>query len=218
MPQEHLRTRFFAGVAVIVPLAISAWVLLALVRFLGSTLAPVGAVLRGYGFESDVTVVLLQVVSLGILVVLILAIGTVAQRQVGQRVVGRVDDFLGSVPGLGSVYQTARQMSDLVLDPEDDGQQFREVKLVEFPGQNTYTLGFLTSESPPDGVVSSARAITGDPDSTYRTLFLPMAPNPVMGGHLTHVPADQVHDVDLEVEEAVQYILTTGIVDGSGDL
>ena len=218
MTRKHLRTRFFTGLAVLVPLAVSAWVLLALVRFLGSTLAPVGTALRGYGIESDVTVVVLQAASLGILVVFILVIGTVARRQIGRRVVDRVDEFLVRVPGLGSVYQTARQMSDLVLDPEDDGAQFREVKLVEFPGQNTYTLGFLTSESPPDGVVSSARAISGEPDSGYRTLFLPMAPNPVMGGHLTHVPADHVHDVDLEVEEAVQYILTTGIVDSSADL
>lgn len=218
MPREPLRTRFFAGVAVLVPLAVSAWVLLALVRFLGSTLAPVGTALRGYGFESDVIVVVLQAASLGILVVLILAIGTITRRQIGRRIVDRVDDFLVRIPGLGSVYQTARRMSDLVLDPEDDGAQFREVKLVEFPGQDTYTLGFLTSESPPDGVVSSARAITGDPDAAYRTLFLPMAPNPVMGGHLTHVPAEQVHDVDLDVEEAVQYILTTGIVDSSADL
>ncbi len=38
------------------------------------------------------------------------------------------------------------------------------------------------------------------------------APAGTEGGHLTHVPAHQVYDVDITVEEAIQYILTTGLV------
>lgn len=218
MRREDVRTKLLTGVAVIVPLAVSVWVLLALVRFVGTTLSPIGVLLRDFGVQSDVTIVLLQVVSLAVLAVVVFLIGSFAQRQIGQRAVEQIDVYLGQIPGLGSVYQTARQMSDLVLDPEESGSaQFREVKLVEFPGQNTYTLGFLTSQSPPDEVVSAAREIMDDPETAYRTLFLPLAPNPVMGGHLTHVPADRVYDVDLEIEDAIQYILTTGVVDSSED-
>lgn len=218
MASETLRTKFLTGVAVIVPLVVSAWALLVVGRFVANTLSPVANALREYGVQSDLTLVLLQGASVGILIILILIIGTVAQRQIGRRVVDHIDVFLGQIPGLGSVYQTARRMSDLILDPEEDGNvQFREVKLVEFPGQGTYTLGFLTSNSPPEGVVTAARTIMDDPDASYQTLFLPMAPNPVMGGHLTHVPADRVHDVDLEIEDAVQYILTTGVVDNPSE-
>lgn len=218
MARETLRTKFLTGVAVIVPLVVSTWALLVVGRFVANTLSPVANALREYGVQSNLTLVLLQAASVGILLLLILVIGTVAQRQIGRRVVDQIDVFLGQIPGLGSVYQTARRMSDLILDPEEDGDvQFREVKLVEFPGEGTYTLGFLTSNSPPDGVVNAAQMIMDDPDASYQTLFLPMAPNPVMGGHLTHVPTDRVHDVDLEIEDAVQYILTTGVVDNPSE-
>jgi uncharacterized membrane protein len=92
------------------------------------------------------------------------------------------------------------------------------VKLVEFPAQDTYTLAFLTSSTPPNSVVTAARDMMKDPSAEYATVFLPMAPNPVMGGHLTHVPQKNVHDVDMTVEQAVQYILTTGIVDATESL
>jgi len=215
MSLKRIRTLLLTGVGVVVPLAVSLWVLLAVVDFLASLLDPVRAVLQGAGIQSRVTIVLIQVASVVALVVLLLLVGFVAQRQFGKQVVSSVDAYLAKVPGIGSVYQTARRMSDLVLSPDESGggSQFREVKLVEFPGRDTYTLGFLTTNTPPDGVVRTARTITGVSDQEYRTLFLPMAPNPIMGGHLTHVPADRVHDVDLEIEDAIQYILTMGVVD-----
>lgn len=218
MARDRLRTLFLTGVAVLVPVLVSAWILLRLVGFVEGMLAPVGDVLRNAGYQSDVTVAVLQVASLLLVAVVVMAVGAAVQLRFGRRVVDRVDGYLASVPGIGTVYQTARQMSDMLLDPsgDDEAPQFRDVKLVEFPGQDTFTLGFLTSDSPPEGVVDSARAITGDAEGEYRTLFLPMAPNPFMGGHLTHVPAERVHDVDIGVEAAIQYILTTGVVDSSG--
>lgn len=219
MPRKRLRTLMLTGVAVVVPLAVSAWVLLAVIRFVGSLLDPVGGVLRSLGVRSTVTVVLIQGASLLVLLVVLVLVGALARREIGRRGVATVDSYLADVPGLGSVYQTARQMSDLLLAPGDgdDGARFREVKLVEFPGRETYTLAFLTSQNPPAGVVRTARELAGDPDADYRTLFLPMAPNPVMGGHLTHIPADRVHDVDIDLEDAMQYILTMGVVDDSGE-
>jgi uncharacterized membrane protein len=215
MPREKLRTLFLTGVAVLVPVLVSTWILLKLVGVVQGLLGPLGTALRRAGFQSDVTVAVLQVASLLLVGVVVLLVGALVQLQYGRWLVERVDSYITSVPGIGTVYQTARQMSDVLVDPGGDGEasQFRDVKLVEFPGRQTYTLGFLTSESPPEGVVEGARAITGDADGEYHTLFLPMAPNPFMGGHLTHVPADRVHDVDIAVEAAVQYILTTGVVD-----
>jgi uncharacterized membrane protein len=46
-------------------------------------------------------------------------------------------------------------------------------------------------------------------------LFVPMAPNPVMGGHLLCVPTDRVIDVDMTVQAAFQAIVTSGVAAGS---
>jgi len=212
MPEQQLKTKFLTGIAVVIPLAVSAWVLLSLFNFIGGALSPISEILSESGVESETVVIIIQALSVVLIAILVLVIGTVAQQQVGENIIKTVDSYVTQIPGIGSVYQTTRQMSDLVLDPSEDGAQFREVKLVEFPADNAYTLAFLTSESPPESVETAANRLMGDNSATYQTVFLPMAPNPVMGGHLTHVPVSRIEDVDMTVEQAVQYILTTGIV------
>lgn len=207
------RNRLLTGLAVVIPLIVSGWVLVTLAQALANFLGPLSAVFGALGFTSTGIVLTLQTASVLTILAVLFIVGTVAQRQLGRRVVDIVDTTVQRIPGIGTIYQTVRQMSDLLLAADETVEdQFREVKLVEFPGQQTYTLGFVTAPTPPAGVVDSARAIQTQPDMEYRTLFLPMAPNPVMGGHLTHVPAHQVYDVDITVEEAIQYILTTGLV------
>ncbi|MFC7043385.1 DUF502 domain-containing protein [Halonotius sp. GCM10025705] len=212
MSEQQLKTRFLTGIAVVIPLAVSAWVLLSLFNFIGGALSPISEILSESGVESATVVIIIQALSVVLIAILVLVIGTVAQQQVGENIIKTVDSYVTQIPGIGSVYQTTRQMSDLVLDPSEDGAQFREVKLVEFPADNAYTLAFLTSESPPESIATAANRLMGDDSATYQTVFLPMAPNPVMGGHLTHVPVSRIEDVDMTVEQAVQYILTTGIV------
>jgi uncharacterized membrane protein len=212
MSDQNLQRTFLTGIAVVIPLAVSAWVLLALFNFVGGVLSPISGVLSESGVESGTVVIIIQLLSVVLIGIVVLIIGTIAQQQVGENIIKTIDNYVTQLPGIGSVYQTTRQMSDLVLDPSEDGAQFREVKLVEFPVENTYTLAFLTSESPPESVATAADRIRGDESVAYQTVFLPMAPNPVMGGHLTHVPVSRIEDVDMTVEQAVQYILTTGIV------
>ena len=212
MSEQNLKTTFLTGITVVIPLAVSAWVMLALFNFVGGVLSPISEILSESGVESGTVVIIIQVLSVVFIAIAVLLIGSIAQRQVGENLIKTVDNYVTQIPGIGSVYQTTRQMSDLVLDPSEDGAQFREVKLVEFPAENTYTLAFLTSESPPESVETAADRIMGTESAAYQTVFLPMAPNPVMGGHLTHVPVSRIEDVDMTVEQAIQYILTTGIV------
>jgi hypothetical protein len=44
------------------------------------------------------------------------------------------------------------------------------------------------------------------------TLFLPLAPNRVMGGVLANVPTERVSDLDVTVEEGVPSNITGGVV------
>ena len=82
------------------------------------------------------------------------------------------------------------------------------MKLVEFPNKGTYAFAFLTAETPDvvrEGVGESEGMIT---------VFLPMAPNPVMGGYVLHVAEEHVFDVDMTVEEGIQSIVTSGVATG----
>lgn len=208
------------GIVVILPIVVTLYVLSAAVGILTSVIAPVIGLLRAAGLLGDlqefttgqvlvrlgvyrsVNAFLAELVAIGLLVVIILVVGTLAKMQYGDRLIDYFDELLASVPGIGTIYESFRRMGDVVL--ESGVENFQSVKLVEFPHDNVYVLGFETATSPLP--IQQTAEIDG-----MTTLFLPLAPNPVMGGFLTHIPDERVMSVDMDVREAARTIITSGI-------
>jgi uncharacterized membrane protein len=210
-----VREAFVTGLAVIVPLLITAIVLAVAVQYIYTYLdlfstfvlaASEQVVIPYFGtFQREA---LIEVLTPVILLWLILVVGLFTNAtHWGERAVDYFDYFISQIPAVGGVYESFRQMSDVVL--ESDTQNFRDVKLVEFPHEGAYTLGFVTTETP---VALSEPA----GHTEMLTLFLPLAPNPVMGGHLVHMPANKVMDVDMTVEEGIRAIVTSGVAVAGG--
>ena len=208
-----------AGVAVIVPIVITVYVLRVALGFVNGALQPVIGFLDLLGVFAFVEAtgllsllaelglyrwtigLLTEFIALIALVGLIVLIGSIVYHPWGQRLVDYFDIAIESIPGIGTVYRSFRRMGDIMLD--DDVENFQEVNLVELHGEGTYVIGFRVGESP--GVVQDA---TG---GGMVTMFIPFAPNPVTGGFLTYVPADRLHDIDMTVEEGVRNIITSGV-------
>jgi len=208
------------GIAVILPLVITVYILDAVMAILVSVLdpvvralvffevvtivenSPVIEALRVLGLYRSVASFLAQLVALVLLVVIVVGLGILGRHRYGDRLIEYFDSVFMAVPGIGTVYKSFRRMSEVML--ESEMENFRSVKLVEFPREGTYVIGFETAR-PPLGVRDSV----GVDDMV--TLFLPLAPNPVMGGFLTHMPGDRVMDVEMTVEEGVRNIITSGI-------
>jgi Uncharacterized conserved protein len=114
MSDHHLKTKFLTGIAVVIPLAVSAWVMLSLFNFVGGVLSPISEILTENGVESGSVVIITQALSVVLIAIVVLIIGTIAQQQVGENIIKTVDTYVTQIPGIGSVYQTTRQMSDLV--------------------------------------------------------------------------------------------------------
>lgn len=207
--RAYLRQAFLTGLAVTVPLLATLFVLVFALDVLAGLLDPVVGLLEGtVGFADPFARLLLQVSTVLALAGVVLAVGVVAESRYGSgRIEPRVEAVITSIPGLGSVYESLDEMSQVLL--RQDTQSFEEVKLVEYPGPGSYTIAFLTAE--PGEAVRSA---TGHQEMV--SLFMPMAPNPFMGGFVLHVAADQVHDVDMTVEEGMEAIITTGITIDDG--
>ncbi|WP_423750697.1 DUF502 domain-containing protein [Salinirarus marinus] len=208
------------GIAVIVPLVVTLYVLDIAFEFLAGALEPAIKVMQWAGLisgvreigvvafllETDVVASEVQFVTELIAVLLlatgIVGVGVVARVSYGERLLDYFDAVVARIPGFGSIYRGFRRMSDVMI--ESDVENFREVKLVEFPRDGAYTVGFETAESP------AAVELAADCEEMV-TLFLPLAPNPVMGGFLAHVPKERVMDVDMTVSEGVESIVTSGI-------
>ncbi|MFW5949228.1 MAG: DUF502 domain-containing protein [Halolamina sp.] len=214
--RRMLRESFVTGLAVVVPMLVTVVVLALAFQYVYNYLTWFAEgivevdrqVTIPFTGDIPIGIFVIQVATPVILLVLIMVVGIFTNTtRWGERAVDYFDYFISQIPAVGSVYESFRQMSNVML--ESDTQSFREVKLVEFPHEGAYTLGFVTTETP--------SALT-DPAGHREmlTLFLPLAPNPVMGGHLVHMPADRVIDVDMTVEEGIRAIVTSGVAVAGG--
>ncbi|ELZ40243.1 DUF502 domain-containing protein [Halorubrum tebenquichense] len=209
---QLLRRAFLTGVAVVVPAVITLVVLAfafnAVYDYLDAFSSAVVAVSPGLGLPIVGAIPREAAIEIATPVVFVAAIvllgAAVESSRYGERAVDYVDEAVERIPGVGSVYQGFRQMSDAMLD--SDSGNFREVVLVEFPTEETYTLAFVTSETP--DVIADHADSEGE---GMRTLFMPMAPNPVMGGHVVFVPERRIVDVELTVDEGIRALVTSGV-------
>ena len=200
--RERFRRAFLTGTALMIPLVLTLVVFQLALNLVSQAVSPIVSGFQLVFGADEAPQLLLEVVTVVTLLAIILVIGFVAEfRSDSGHISETFDALMARIPGLGSVYTGTRRMSEVLL--EQDTQSFQEVKLVEFPREGAFMIGFLTAQ-PPDSIQESAD------ESSMQTLFVPLAPNPVMGGFLTHLPDERVHDVDLTVEEGVQSIVTSG--------
>ncbi|WP_416838680.1 DUF502 domain-containing protein [Haloferax sp. DFSO52] len=210
------------GLAIIVPIVVTVYILDVALGVVTEALGPFVGLLEWLGFRrwdelnafvgflADVGVYALvvdvfsELVALTVLFGVIVVVGSVGRNRYGEFLIGTIDGAIASIPAVGTVYQSFRRMGDVMLDT--DVENFDEITLVDFLGDGTYVLGFETGDSP-----ESVCEATGE---EMVTVFLPMAPNPVTGGFLTHVPRSQLVDVDMTIEEGVRSILTSGVASG----
>ncbi|HEY2344361.1 MAG TPA: DUF502 domain-containing protein [Xanthomonadaceae bacterium] len=130
-------------------------------------------------------------------VVLILAVGMLARRVAGQRLLAWFEAAIRRIPLAKTVYGSSRQLLDLMSSPSGNGQR---VVLVAFPHPGTKTVGFVTR--------------TLRDDATSRELvsvFVPTTPNPT-GGYLLIVPVEDVVPTDWTVDQAMTFIISGGAV------
>ena len=201
-----LRTSMISGLAVAIPVLITLFVFRFAMNFMLDSVGPLATLLQELGISDQFAADLAALVSL---LSLILLIGVLTETsRLSNRIEATFDNAMSSIPGLGAVYSSFNDMSKLLLD--SDVQSFQEVKLVEYPTQGSYCVAFVTAETS-----ENIRAATDSDEMT--TLYLPMAPNPVMGGFVVHVKNENVYDVDMTVEEGMRSVVTSGVAINDAD-
>ncbi|WP_255167545.1 DUF502 domain-containing protein [Natrononativus amylolyticus] len=195
------------GVAVTIPLVVTIMVLSLVLNFILGVISPL-VLAVAYLWPAELPRAVLQLLTLLALVGTILLVGIVADLTSGERLSRGVHTTMESIPGISTVYATVRKASDILVD--DNTDQFKEVMIVEFPHDDAYMLGFLTADTP-------ETIETATDGREMLTVVVPLGPNPTTNGFVMHVPTENVHDVDLTVEEAVRSIATLGVATDAVD-
>jgi len=100
-----------------------------------------------------------------------------------------------------SIYSSVKQVSDTLFS--SSGNAFRKALLVQYPRQGSWTIAFLTGV--PGGDVRNH--LHGD----YVSIYIPTTPNPTSGFFLMVPRADTI-ELDMNVDEALKYIVSMGVV------
>lgn len=198
--RQEFRTVVLTGLAIVVPVLITTYVIWFAVSILGDLIQPLVELLELAGVE-----VLSRVIALLFLIGFVIGVGVLAQYRYGERLVETFDYLLTSIPVIGTVYRSVRRVGDMAFD--SDTRDFEGVKLVEMFSEEMYVIAFETTDAP-DPIADAV----GIEDAI--SLFVPLAPNPITGGYLTYVPRDRVVDVDMTVEEGIRAVLTSGVAAG----
>ena len=192
-----MKRYLITGLLVLIPLAITLWVLGAIVSTMDQSLAllPAAAQPKSWlGYD---------IPGLGALLtfLIILVTGVLASNILGQRLMGVWEGLLKRIPVVNTLFFGVKQVSDTLFKP--GGQAFRKAVLVRWPHADSWTIGFLTGV--PGGDV--ANHLPGD----YVSIYVPTTPNPT-GGYFVMLHRREVIELQMNVDEALKYVISMGVV------
>ncbi len=192
-----LRRWLLAGLLVLVPLAVTVWLLNWVIGTLDQTLQ----ILPG-DWQPD-KLLGFHLPGLGALLALaiVLSIGAVASNFLGRKLVRWWDALLSRIPIVRSIYSSVKQVSDTLFS--ENGNAFRKALLVQWPREGVWTIAFQTGM--PGGDV--ANHLTGD----YMSVYVPTTPNPT-GGYFVMLKRSDCIELMMSVDEALTYVISMGVV------
>ena len=193
----HLQGRLFAGMVLIIPIAVTVLIFTVVVNLLDDFLRPlsdqVGGRLPDWMPDRVWIPVLSIILTLGILYL----VGLAAQNFIGRRLIFWGNTVIGRVPIVRGIYRAAAQATDMFAGT--DSKRFSRVVLVEFPRTGIKSLGFVTGQY---------RGLAGE---EYTIVYIPTVPNPT-SGFMAFVKEDQVVDAGMTKDAAMKVVLSGGIL------
>ncbi|OZB84124.1 MAG: hypothetical protein B7X28_01045 [Halothiobacillus sp. 13-55-253] len=192
-----LRKWLVAGILVWAPLAITYWVINAVIGFMDKTILLLPPSYRPeavFGFN-------IPGVGAVLAIIVVLLTGALVANFLGRKLIAMGESVLERIPLVRSVYSAVKQVIETFVS--QDSRSFRKVVMVEYPRKNCWSLAFLAGD--PVGEVQDKTA------QKVITVFVPTAPNPT-SGFVIMVPEDEIIALDMSVEEGFRMVISLGVV------
>jgi len=130
-------------------------------------------------------------------VALILLVGAMTRRVVGQQMLGWFEKMVLRIPLASTVYTSARKLLDILQTKPGSTQR---VVLVDFPHKEMKSVGLVTRVIREEGTGRELAAV-----------YVPTTPNPT-SGYLEIVPVELLTPTDWTVDQAMSFIISGGAV------
>jgi uncharacterized membrane protein len=203
--KSNVRRRLLSGILLLMPFGVTLlvmrwlfqWVagfIRPIITFIISKLSQVPVIEAVPDIYITVSVATLSIV---VLLVLLYLVGVIGQFVIGKRLIKVGETLLMRIPLVRTIYTATKQVAQAVSLP--DSAALKSVVLVEFPRPGFKAVGFLT------GYIEDSAG------KKFCKVLIPTTPNPTTG-FFELVPAEDVIETTLTVEEAFKMIISGGIV------
>jgi uncharacterized membrane protein len=187
----RLRNNFIAGVVVLIPIGITVYLTLFIIK-ISSKILPKELNPNHYLPYN------IPGVEIIISIILITLIGWLSLSIIGKKLLEIFNNILKRIPILRTIYSAFEQM--LEIFNKSDGNK-KNVVLVEYPRKGSWAVGFATKENKSEISKKSKQDLVN--------VFVPTTPNPT-SGFLLMFPKEEVIYLDMSFEEASRFIVSAG--------
>ena len=195
--RTSLKNYFLTGLLVILPIFITVYIILSLIRAMDAILKYIPA---EYLPE---TYLQIHIPGLGLILVVILVfvVGLLTRNFIGRKIVKLGENIVDRIPLVRVLYTGVKQLLEPLFLQKTNA--FKRVALIEYPRRGVHVIGFVTGES--KGEVQSKIS------KNMMNVFVPTTPNPTSGFYIL-IPEDEVVYLNMSVEDAFKLIISGGIV------
>lgn len=203
-----LQSSFLTGLVVIAPVGLTIWLIWTIIGWIDGFVMPFvpasyqpDVLIRYFtGTESPMNV---RGVGVVVFVIFTILVGWLAKGYIGRTFIRIAEGLVERMPIVRSVYSGVKQIAETVFSTSDTS--FETACLIEYPRKGVWALGFVSTHA--KGEVRARATTSGE----LLSIFLPTTPNPT-SGFLLFVPAEDVIELDMSVEEAAKLVISAGLV------
>jgi uncharacterized membrane protein len=187
----RLRNNFIAGVVVLIPIGITLYLTLFIIKFSGK-IVPKGINPNNYlPFDIPGLEILIAVI-------IITFIGWLSLSFLGKKFFELFNNLLKKIPILRTIYSAIGQMTESFTKTNNSE---KSVVLLEYPRKGIWVVGFATKEN--QGIIKDK--IKED----LVNVFVPTTPNPT-SGFLLMLPKKDLIYLSVSFEQASKFIVSAG--------
>ena len=190
----RLRNYFIAGIVVLIPLGITAYLTILIIT-ISSKVLPKEINPNHY---LPYNVPGLEII---ISLIIITFIGWLSLSFLGRKLLNLFNNILKKIPILRTIYSAIGQMTQTFTNTDS---KRKNVVLIEYPRKGSWAVGFATKDN--------VGEITTKTNKKLVNVFVPTTPNPT-SGFLLMFPKDEVIYLDMSFEEASKFIVSAGTSD-----
>lgn len=200
-----MKQKFLTGLIIILPVTITAWILLIMVRlctrpFAAATktaLSSLQIFQDGFWIFSQAQTIhaVATILILCTLFMVLFLVGFICNKFFFHVVIHAFERLLLKIPILNKVYKACHDFTHVILSPKSSS--FSKVVWAPFPTKNQASLGLVTNER----VVANSK--------TYVSVLIPGTPNPTVG-FLLLCPEESLVPTNLSIDVGMKWVISCG--------